>query len=441
MDNYFLRIECFGGLLFSRDNFDKWEINETNTIFMWLYFHIKDEKISLEYLKKIYDNNDIEINEDVVHFIRNNVYNIPFKWKTNKKQLVQKGKFIIEYYKNLNFLSAPLEVGLYITDMCQCKCKFCFMEKVMKKENELCLSEIKRLVNIFDENGVESLSILGGEPLLHKSFIEICEFINQKRIHFVITTNSLLLDDKILSKLSKLEYCTLVISLQSLDKLHKELTGIDYKKIVEKIHLAKKYNLKLRINTVYTTQTHEQINELLKFAINNNIERFSLSMMVDNGQVFKNKINIEDIKKVREHLYESASKLNYKNSNKIDVDFEGCMLYSAYYSKENYEISKFQKINSGCQASSSKIDILSNGTAVPCTTLSKFVYLNVDVFNKSFEEIWFSERFNAIRGYQVDDIMCNDCNFKMFCNGGCFKNKQMIDSKFEKFGDKDCYRR
>lgn len=58
----------------------------------------------------------------------------------------------------------------------------------------------------------------------------------------------------------------------------------------------------------------------------------------------------------------------------------------------------------------------------------------------NFDEIWDSVKFSPIRDYKVLDKKCKDCTYNIFCNGGCFVEKQIVNSKYDKCCDPKCYR-
>lgn len=259
-ENFILRPEYFGGLLICRNTFTKWELDMQNMIYLWFFYHYKDVDLSIKITKLLFGN-DALIESDTIQFsLEVNNYSIPSKWicrKHNKE--LQFAENMLEELKKLNYLTAPLEMSLYITSKCQLNCNFCFMHNLLNSGKDLELNQIKYMVDIFVDNGIESISLLGGEPLLHPDFVEICEYINEKRVHFVTTTNGLMINEELLKKLRNFEYLSLVFSIQSIDDFNRLRTGVDPSIIMNNIKLAQKHGLSVRMNTVLTDQTYSQI--------------------------------------------------------------------------------------------------------------------------------------------------------------------------------------
>ena len=80
-----------------------------------------------------------------------------------------------------------------ITDKCNRKCEFCVFNN---NSRDMTLDELKRVVEIVKDVRFSKLHINGGEPLVHKNFLEITEY-TKKRFPdktFVLGTNAVLLD-------------------------------------------------------------------------------------------------------------------------------------------------------------------------------------------------------------------------------------------------------
>ena len=144
-------------------------------------------------------------------------------------------------------------------------------------------------------------------------------------------------------------------------------------------------------------------------------------------------IIIKNLIKVQEYI----SKKKY---NDLHVSMQGCLLYSAYYNEcENPVDSEFDKIIYGCEAGQTKVEIMPDGTMIPCTAfkLDDFIYDNV--FKVPFEYAWDNSKcLKALRNYKIKDDKCVKCKYSNFCNGGCpayniRKNKSLV-----KKGDERC---
>lgn len=111
---------------------------------------------------------------------------------------------------------------LSVTDLCNLRCKYCMPGSgVTKLEHAdiLSVEEIEEIVKATAKCGIKKVRVTGGEPLVRKGIVDICERIAAiKEIEEVcMTTNGLLLE-KYAKDLKKAGLDRLNISLDTLDE-------------------------------------------------------------------------------------------------------------------------------------------------------------------------------------------------------------------------------
>jgi cyclic pyranopterin phosphate synthase len=90
---------------------------------------------------------------------------------------------------------------LSVTDRCNLRCQYCMPEEEyvwLPREDLLTFEEIRELVDIFSELGVEKVRLTGGEPLLRKDLPTLVSMLaDSPRIHdLAMTTNGVLLTEQ-----------------------------------------------------------------------------------------------------------------------------------------------------------------------------------------------------------------------------------------------------
>lgn len=86
-------------------------------------------------------------------------------------------------------------VTLMLTYNCNMSCYMCgqvYSNRRTKEYSELPLEIIKKQIDSLD--GIESVYIFGGEPLLYSRFKELVEYLFEKNIKILMTTNGVFLD-------------------------------------------------------------------------------------------------------------------------------------------------------------------------------------------------------------------------------------------------------
>lgn len=135
---------------------------------------------------------------------------------------------------------------LQITDRCNLGCRHCYIGQ--RKDNELSLSRIKKVLSEFEEMQGLRVLITGGEPLVHSRFVEINKMLPGFFIRKILFTNGLLLNKKILKNLNVDE---IQISIDGLEKAHESLRGKGtFSKTIEAVKNAINAGFEVSISTM-----------------------------------------------------------------------------------------------------------------------------------------------------------------------------------------------
>lgn len=161
---------------------------------------------------------------------------------------------------------------LSVTDRCNYRCIYCMPEDgvtLKSHEDILSIEEMTEIVRAAHALGIDKIRLTGGEPLIRKGIITLCENIKaiDSSIELGITTNGSLLAPMAM-ELKKADVDRLNISLDSLDpSTFKAITrGGDPKDVLDGIKAAQKAGFdNIKINTVLLKGINEKdILELIR---------------------------------------------------------------------------------------------------------------------------------------------------------------------------------
>lgn len=110
-------------------------------------------------------------------------------------------------------LLGPLAVHLEVIAACNLRCTHCFAGELPRKA-DLGLNEMDRLFAELAGLGSFRLGLTGGEPLLRKDLLDIVDAATAHGLHPCLTTNGLLIDERIARELGKRELVWLNVSLE-----------------------------------------------------------------------------------------------------------------------------------------------------------------------------------------------------------------------------------
>ena len=146
-----------------------------------------------------------------------------------------------------------------ITHKCNLNCKGCY-EKAIRPaaKKELADEQLKDIIKQANELGISFVVIAGGEPFIRPSFFKITK--NYPNIIFIIFTNGLLLDQKIIETMKTQKNIVPLISLEGCEEETDEIRGKGvYTRLENTMKKLKKQNLFFGTSLTITSTNFETI--------------------------------------------------------------------------------------------------------------------------------------------------------------------------------------
>jgi radical SAM protein with 4Fe4S-binding SPASM domain len=110
-------------------------------------------------------------------------------------------------------LVGPLAVHQEVVAACNLACTHCFAGELPRREKPLALSELDALFADLASMGSFRLGITGGEPLLRKDLFEVLDAATARGLHPCVTTNALLVDERVAREFGRRDLVWLNVSL------------------------------------------------------------------------------------------------------------------------------------------------------------------------------------------------------------------------------------
>ena len=117
-----------------------------------------------------------------------------------------------------------------VTSRCNARCEHCgsscgdFIPK-----DEITGEEIKGVLDdVAEHYGAENvmLYITGGEPCVRKDLFELMEYAHNLGFHWGMTSNGILIDEKLIKKIEKAHMDTVSISIDGVKELHESFRKV-----------------------------------------------------------------------------------------------------------------------------------------------------------------------------------------------------------------------
>ena len=164
-------------------------------------------------------------------------------------------------------------VNYHLWKACNFNCKFCFGTFNDVNKNNLPKEQAKLLMTNIINFGFEKITFSGGEPTLCPFLPDLLEIAKKGGMTTMIVTNGTMINKNWLNTKSKyLDW--IALSIDSINKKTNLISGRNSKRIIfdensyfELISLIKKYNIKLKINTVVSRfNVNEDLNNFIEIA-------------------------------------------------------------------------------------------------------------------------------------------------------------------------------
>lgn len=160
------------------------------------------------------------------------------------KEIMKIGEAELTYEYRKSLSQKPMLKNLFweTTLRCNARCKHCGSRagEQTKLTDELRTEEIKNAFKSISEKYDASkilINVTGGEPLVRDDLFEVMKYASDLGYKWGMTTNGILINDEIISKMKETKMGTVSISIDGLDKTHDEFRGVpgSYKKIMQNI--------------------------------------------------------------------------------------------------------------------------------------------------------------------------------------------------------------
>jgi len=342
-----------------------------------------------------------------------------------------------EFLKPL-FMKRLQLVILFVTSICNARCRTCFYWLELNKKGDLSFEELSKLSSSMPE--FHDLWISGGEPFLRKDLAEIIKlFYDGNKVRDVrIPTNGLPTAQTTSIVKATLENCPdlqleIDLSIDGLHETHNQIRGVpgNFEKacttLAELQELRKRFaNLSLYVNSVITRENENEIVQVAEY-FKKNADLDGHYFQIIRGDPMDTSLRSVNPKRLKE-IYDSVTPINFDYISKTRGQ-EGLMnkvrktfwkagyLFTYETQYHNYVSRRHWKMP--CTAGQTSIVIDYNGDVRVCE-LRKPIG-NLRKHGMDFTKFWNSmERTSEVRQVAVD---------KCFCTHVCFMYDSMRHSR------------
>ncbi len=323
-----------------------------------------------------------------------------------------------------------------LTLKCNMRCLHCGSSAGLERKKELTTQEWKKVTKELSELGGKYVTLLGGEPFLRKDWFEISKDIIDNSMEVTIISNGMLINERIIEKLRKIDPYAIAISLDGArPETHDQIRQVkgSFKKCLESLSMLRKAEINTSIVTTLNKINFKDLPRISDIILNKGIAwqiqiavpmgRFSQNLMISKEEFYsagifiascRQKYSIEQLPVMGAHCFGYKSK-KLPNVNLVPV---------------------WQ----GCQAGVTLLAVQSNGNVKGCLSLSDD-FIEGNILNTSLKKIWDSSDFCKYnRNFAKSQLNgeCKDCKYGKKCKGGCMSISTALTG--ERNADPYCFK-
>ena len=191
----------------------------------------------------------------------------------------------LSYNDRFGRAKIPFRYFLELTYRCNLNCPYCYVGCERNKK-ELTTEEWKKVIDQLPFYSIATL--VGGEPLIRKDFIDIFAYTSKKILNKVhVVSNGVLINDEIIKAFIKYKLLLLSVSLDGYGETHDKNRGKDgiFDKIISNLEnlKAKKKNQMVDIKTIVLENNLDDLFKLYKLCEKMGFEFLSISFLRNNN--------------------------------------------------------------------------------------------------------------------------------------------------------------
>lgn len=329
------------------------------------------------------------------------------------------------------------ELYIEVGSKCYLNCRHCSSEACAISEETISTHKLCSLLKQGKRLGANSLTISGGEPLLHEGLSQFARFATKIGYSIKMYSCGVLKEDEkfvsicdeIFDSLKKTGITTLIFSLHGKPETHDYITSLkgSYLITLESIKRAIIKGFKVEIHIVPMKVNFTEIPYVFNIAKELGINQVSLLRLVPQGRLRKNLHLVMD----------KQDYLSFKEIiNSLKDDELNLRLGSPFSCLFT------DRVNS-CSAGKNKLLIGPNGDVYPCEAFKTILKgRSSNIYETNLEDIWLNDSaLKMIRKLSIDQVShCKTCEASNNCNGGCIGERIIKYGSPEEGPDPICIR-
>ena len=321
-----------------------------------------------------------------------------------------------------------------ITGRCNYKCRHCFMSATEAKFGELCLSEMKKIVNELKKCGIYNVSLTGGEPLVREDFFQIVNLLSEADINISsIYTNGRLITANLLEEFKSRGLKPTIHMSYDGKGFHDWLRNVSgaQESVVDALRICDEMGFETTAQMCIHRKNKDVFLETMLELAELNCKSLKVSPAVVLGNWAKTSLQYGLSTEQVYDCYLKYIRQFFQNKMPISIMLGGCfsckkdsIKYGVPYIKYNSKVDYNRK--SICGHARNCLYISPEGFVLPCMVFSntslknKFAKIPDTKLEKVLSDSYYMKLIDArLQDYFDHNLECGNCEHRVACGGGC----------------------
>ena len=342
-----------------------------------------------------------------------------------------------------------------ITGKCNFSCRHCLMSAPDAHHPQLPLADCLRMIDEFAENGVNQVSITGGEPFVRKDFKEIVKALSEKDIDIaMIFTNASLLNENIIDILrSSGQHPAFQLSFDGLGH-HDWLRGVNgaEKQADNAFRLLQKHKIPVVAAMCIHKGNKDSLHDTAKYLAELGVNTLRVNAPQSMGvwKQYSDEYALDDDELCR--VYCGYIRDYFRDGMPLDIQLDGYFKcgkgktdYRIPYAGHDPKDNNWEKYYY-CGSMQHQVYISPDGKLMPCMGFADSPLKDrfTSILEKPLAEMTLDSYYHDVVNTRVSDLTaknpgCAECDKLAVCMGGCMVDSMTDDGDFLVPEQRCCY--
>jgi len=325
-----------------------------------------------------------------------------------------------------------------LTMNCNLACRHCQVgDKISHQGNHPPLEEVLAVLDRLGPEIISQVGLLGGEPLSYPQIHLVLEILMDKTLPVTISTNGLLIDDRLIDLTRESFGWSIMVSVDGPDReTHEMIRGAGtFEPTMEKIRLLvtrlKGQGPAVGMSCTLNAHTIRRMGDVLRLARELEVNILQFGIIKNNGNAARcyDRLGVDQTTLASALLdwFKAGPPASNGNGLAVIIDFWDNLLKDLV---DHYLGSSLPPTFSGCTAAGATAALDYQGRLWPCPSLAYtsnpkileyFAFGDNSLARNSFEEIWQGTGFKRLRELNARRLHaqmaapCSTCRHSPFC--------------------------